>query len=104
MYPNPATRGALAEYQQFEPAGHDPTGVRVTFTNLPAALNTISVFTASGDLVQVLDHDGTDGGGHLNWNLMSRNQQEIVSGIYLYSVQLRDTRFEDFVGNFVVVR
>ena len=28
----------------------------------------------------------------------------IVSGVYLYSVQSDDDRFEDFVGKFVVVR
>jgi len=35
---------------------------------------------------------------------MSRNGQEIVSGVYLYTVQSDDSRFEDFVGKFVVVR
>ncbi len=104
VYPNPATRDALAEYQQLFPNGDDPTGVRVTFTNLPAAHNTISIFTASGDLVQTLVHDGTTGQGHVSWNLMSRNGQEIVSGVYLYSVQSDDDRFGDFVGKFVVVR
>ena len=27
-----------------------------------------------------------------------------VSGVYLYSVQADDTRFEDFIGKFVVIR
>jgi hypothetical protein len=104
VYPNPATRDALAEYQELFPNGEDPTGVRVTFTNLPAAANTVKIFTASGDLVQTISHNGLNGSGHVSWNLMSRNGQEIVSGIYLYSVQSDDDRFEDFVGKFVVVR
>ena len=104
VYPNPATRDALAEYQQLFPNGDDPTGVRVTFTNLPAAHNTINIYTVSGDLVQTIQHDGTSGRGHVSWNLMSRNGQEIVSGVYLYSVQSDDDRFDDFVGKFVVVR
>ncbi len=104
VYPNPATRDALAEYQQLFPNGDDPTGVRVTFTNLPAAHNTINIYTVSGDLVQTIQHDGTSGQGHVSWNLMSRNGQEIVSGVYLYSVQSDDDRFDDFVGKFVVVR
>lgn len=111
VFPNPATRDALAEYQQMFPGADvndpditDPTGVRVTFTNLPAAHNTIKIYTVSGDLVQSLDHDGTAGSGHRSWNLMSRNGQEIVSGIYLYSVESDDSRFENFVGKFVVVR
>ncbi len=104
VYPNPATREALAEYQELNANGDDPTGVRVTFTNLPQAINTIQIFTVSGDLVQTISHSGLEGAGHASWNLMSRNGQEIVSGVYLYSVQSEDSRFEDFVGKFVVVR
>jgi hypothetical protein len=104
VYPNPATRDALEEYQEFYPSGDDPTGVRVTFTNLPRARNKVSIYTVSGDLVQSLNHDGSDGVGHISWNLMSRNGQEIVSGIYLYTVESDDSRFEDYVGKFVVVR
>ena len=104
VYPNPATRDALAEYQELFPAGDDPTGVRVTFTNLPAAQNTIKIYTVSGDLVQTISHNGLNGSGHVSWNLMSRNGQEIVSGVYLYTVQSDDSAFEDFVGKFVVVR
>jgi len=104
VYPNPATRDALAEYQQLNPNGDDPTGVRVTFTNLPMARNTIKIYTVSGDLVQTLSHDGLSGSGHLSWNLMSRNGQEIVSGVYLYTVESDDESFESFVGKFVVVR
>lgn len=104
VFPNPATRDALAEYQELFPTGQDPTGVRVTFTNLPEAHNTIKIYTAAGDLVQTIDHDGTGGSGHASWNLMSRNGQEIVSGVYLYSVQSDNDAFDDFVGKFVVVR
>jgi hypothetical protein len=104
VYPNPATRDALAEYQELNPSGDDPVGTRVTFTNLPQAINTIKIYTASGDLVTTLSHDGTRGSGHISWNLMSRNGQEIVSGIYLYSVESDNSAFDTFVGKFVVVR
>jgi hypothetical protein len=104
VYPNPATRDALEEFQQLNPNSDDPTGVRVMFTNLPQARNTVEIFTLSGDLVQTLQHDGTQGYGQVGWNLVSRNGQEIVSGIYLYAVQSDDDRFDDFVGKFVVVR
>jgi hypothetical protein len=104
VFPNPATRDALEEFQELNPNGDDPTGVRVSFSNLPMARNKIKVFTASGDLVQTIEHDGTGGIGHKSWNLMSRNGQEIVSGIYLYSVQSDDDRFDDFIGKFVVIR
>ncbi|MFO7654545.1 MAG: hypothetical protein R6X25_12110 [Candidatus Krumholzibacteriia bacterium] len=104
VYPNPATRQALEDFQRLSPNAEDPTGVRVMFTNLPSARNTIDIFTLSGDLVQTLFHDGTDGYGQVSWNLVSRNGQEIVSGIYLYSVRSSDDRFDDYIGKFVVVR
>ena len=104
VYPNPATRAALEEFQQLSPDPTDPTGVKVRWANLPAARNTIKVFTLAGDLVETIEHDGTGGYGEVGWNLISRNGQEIVSGIYLYVVQSSDSRFEDFIGKFVVVR
>jgi hypothetical protein len=43
----------------------------------------------------------TGGRGSVAWNLISRNGQKIISGIYLYSV---DTELGHEVGRFVVVR
>jgi hypothetical protein len=103
-FPNPATREALAEFQKQPPSHDDPTGERIMFTNLPQAGNTITIYTASGDLVQTLFHDGHHDGGSVAWNLMSRNGQEVVSGIYIYVVKADDSRFEDFQGYFTVIR
>ncbi len=104
VFPNPATREALAEFQKQPPSRDDPTGERIMFTNLPAANNTISIFTASGDLVKTIHHNGLAAGGSISWNLVSRNGQEVVSGIYLFTVQSDDSRFEDFQGRFVIIR
>ena len=103
VYPNPVTRESVAEFDQQFPTLLDATGSQIAFTNLPAAHSTISVFTASGDLVNTIDHDGLNNGGTALWNVMSRNGQEIVSGIYLYTVQTHDSRFDDFVGRFVII-
>ena len=104
VYPNPATREALAEFMQQPPSNDDPTGVRVIFNNLPEANNTIHIYTAAGDMVQTLEHDGYTQGGQTSWNLISRNGQEVVSGIYLYSVHSERGGFDDFRGRFVVIR
>ena len=48
--------------------------------------------------VETIEHDGTEGYGEAAWNLISRNGQEVVSGIYLYVVQSNDGAFEDFIG------
>jgi hypothetical protein len=74
------------------------------FANLPKAKNKISIFTLDGDLVAEINHDGTEGYGQAGWNLVSRQGQQVVSGIYLYTVQSEDDRFEDYIGKFVVVR
>jgi len=104
VYPNPATRQSLAEFQQLHPNEDDPTGVRVVFANLPEATNTIRIFTLAGDLIERIEHDGSVGYGQTSWNLVSNNGQEIVSGVYLYAVESADTRFEDHIGKFVVIR
>jgi hypothetical protein len=82
--------------------------------NLPATKGTIHVYTLAGDLVIDLPFDGTvapdmqfgkdpvlAGQGSVPWNLISRNGQKIVSGIYMYSV---DTDLGRQVGKFVVIR
>ncbi|MFH1844548.1 MAG: hypothetical protein ABIF77_15215, partial [bacterium] len=104
VYPNPATTWALAEYQQLHANADDPTGKRITFANLPQARNYIHIFTLDGDLVTDFEHDGSDGYGQVDWNLVSRNGQQVVSGIYLYVVHSEDDRFEDFIGKFVVIQ
>lgn len=104
VYPNPATRESLAQFQAMHPRGDDPTGVRVSFVNLPQCRCTINVFTLAGDLVQTIEHDGAQGNGQAFWNLMSRNGQEVTSGIYLFAVTPHDERFADQVGKFVVIR
>jgi len=104
VYPNPATTESLEEYLAQAASYNDPTGIRVTWNNLPLSHNSISIFTASGDLVTTIEHDGFTEGGSASWNLMSRNGQEIANGIYLYIVQSHDGSFADVPGKFVVVR
>jgi hypothetical protein len=76
----------------------------VMFTNLPEAHNTVRIYTLDGDMAAELQHDGTDGHGDLSWNLVTRNGQQAVSGIYLYVVQSDNERFSEFIDKFVLVR
>ncbi len=104
VFPNPATKESLEEFLSQPASYDDPTGVRVMFNNLPEANNTIRIFTLSGDLVQTIEHDGYSQGAMVPWNLMSRNGQEVVSGIYLYSVHSDRSGFDNFRGRFVIIR
>jgi hypothetical protein len=111
VVPNPFKGGAQWD---LVPRAEDPSGTKITFHNLPRAKGVIHVFTLAGDLVRDLPFDGTPpadlqygrdpvvaGDGEVAWNLISRNGQRIVSGIYLYSV---DTDLGKHVGRFVVIR
>jgi len=67
----------------------------------PRAQARIRIYTLAGDLVQVIDHDGTRGDGQAPWNLISRNGQDIESGVYLFTVEWPGGHQ---VGRFVIIR
>ncbi len=125
------------------PNATDPTGTHIDFLGMPAGGWSISIYTVSGDLVQVLrstdeineslrgpavvrnpNYDplkpedpvrnpvtitvpgfnrqqDTANDGQARWNLISRNGQDIVSGVYMFVVEsvLGTQR-----GKFVVIR
>ena len=111
VVPNPYKANAQWD---LVPREEDPSGTKVLFMNLPATRGTIHIYTLAGDLVKDLPFDGTvapdmqfgkdpvlAGEGSVPWNLISRNGQKIVSGIYMFSV---DTDLGKQVGKFVVIR
>lgn len=103
VVPNPATRSSIAGWA-LDPNNDDPTGIKIEFHHLPAAVGRITVFTLSGDRVQDLPFDCRTSDGTVRWDLVSRNNQEVTSGVYLFVVEADAPGFERFVGKFVVVR
>ena len=110
------------------PNASDPTGTHIDFLGLPDGQWTIKIYTLSGDLVQTLNaNDAVDasvrnatvidsrGQAHTNvtrqqdtavdgqarWNLISRNGQDVVSGIYLFTVSSKRGMER---GRFVLIR
>ena len=108
------------------PNASDPTGTHVDFLGLPPGTWTIRIYTVSGDLVQELhSSDAVNesvrrpvriGGvpysaynrqqdnpndGQARWNLISRNGQDIASGIYLFTVESSEGSQR---GKFVIIR
>jgi hypothetical protein len=79
----------------------DPTSRHIDFMGLPRARCTIKIWTVAGDFVSQIDHDGTSGDGQASWNLVSRNGQDVESGIYLFTVT---SPLGESIGRFVVVR
>jgi len=73
----------------------------IDFMGLPPGRSVIRIWTVAGDLVARLDHDGSGGDGQASWDLISRNGQDIESGIYLFTVE---SSLGTQRGRFVVVR
>jgi hypothetical protein len=83
------------------PVDGDRLTRHLDFMGLPRARAVIRIWTVAGDFVAQLDHDGSNGDGQAPWDLISRNGQEVESGIYLFTV---DSPLGHQVGRFVVVR
>jgi hypothetical protein len=82
VVPNPYVESAAWD---LEPTRSDPSGRKIAFTGLPGDPARIDIFSLSGDLVRRLEHHG--GIGSVDWDLLSRNGQPVVAGIYLYVVE-----------------
>ena len=98
VVPNPFR--ARVEWDRPAIAG-DTFGRHLDFMGMPRAVSRLKVYTVAGDLVWETDHDGRGGNGEERWNLISRNGQDIESGIYLFTV---DSPLGHQVGRFVVIR
>jgi hypothetical protein len=71
---------------------------KIMFQNLPPACK-LSIFTMTGDLVIAIDHN--DGSGQELWDLISRNNQAIKAGLYIYVIETEDDKN---IGKFVILR
>ncbi|NNE44227.1 MAG: hypothetical protein HKN12_08450, partial [Gemmatimonadetes bacterium] len=103
VVPNPYRASAAWDLAE---TNFEPTGRRIKFFNLPEKA-TIRVFTLAGDHVVTLEHDErvntSAERGATAWNLISKNNQDTVSGIYLYHVRDADSGQEQ-IGKFVIIR
>lgn len=54
----------------------------IQFFNLPPKV-TIKIFTENGDLVQTIEHDSPVSSGHVVWDMITKSQQVINSGVYI---------------------
>jgi hypothetical protein len=104
VVPNPATTESMQPWA-LNPNNEDPTGIKVEFRNLPRDRGMIRIYTLAGDLVKELPFDGSAGNGTVKWDLVSRNFQDVTSGIYLFSVETETNQaFKRKIGKFVVIR
>jgi hypothetical protein len=76
---------------------------KVNFANLPPKC-TIRIYTLDGDLVKQIDHNAvsTDPlASHEKWDLITRNTQLVVSGLYYWTVE--DEQGNVQVGKLVIL-
>ena len=76
---------------------------RINFANLPPQC-TIRIYTLDGDLVRQIDHnvDASSAlSSHDTWDLITRNTQLAVSGLYYWTVETPDGRTQ--IGKLVLI-
>jgi len=71
----------------------------IKFVNLPVKA-IIRIYSSSGVLVSLLEHNSNTFGGSADWNVRNRNNQVVASGVYFYHIESGDARR---VGRFTVV-
>ena len=79
---------------------YGPTIKELQFVNLPTTA-TIRIYSLSGVLVTVLNHNDPSGGGNKAWNLRNRSNQFVASGVYMFHVSTPDGK--EAVGKFTVI-
>jgi hypothetical protein len=104
VYPNPYRIDGNYAASGYEP-GTGNFDRRINFINLPPKC-TIRIYTLDGDLVRTIEHNKDEfdpNASYDYWDLISRNTQAVVSGIYLYSVEDKQTG-KNQIGKFVIIK
>ena len=63
-----------------------PTNKIIKFVNLPVEA-IVRIYSTSGVLVRVLEHNSSTFGGSLDWDVRNRNNQVVASGVYFYHIE-----------------
>ena len=93
------------------PVDTNPWVSRLRFINLPSDAK-ITIFTLTGDLVRTISSGDIvyrsrdvavtgDFTGVAEWDLVTKNNQEAVSGVYIYVVE---STLGKYTGKFVIIR
>ncbi len=106
VYPNPYRSDgnySLAGYENRLGAMAEERARLIHFANLPLKC-TIRIFSLDGDLVKEIFHDTQSGdptASHEQWDLITRNTQAVVSGLYYFVIESeRKTQ----IGKFVIIK
>ncbi|MCK4593957.1 hypothetical protein KAU45_05605 [bacterium] len=74
---------------------------KLAFTNLPERC-TIRIYTISGDLVDIIEHNNQTSGTAW-WDLQSRNNMEVASGVYIYHIDATELGLGTKIGKLAII-
>ena len=97
VVPNPYLGSAVWDHV---PTFFEQWWAQLQFINLPAGVSTIRIYTLSGDLLQTIVND--DGDSFATWDLITRRNGDIASGLYIFTVENAAGKVE--ASKFVVAR
>jgi hypothetical protein len=107
VYPNPYRDDAGYRVMGYEGLGQDYRSRdrvrKVTFANLPPKC-TIRIFSLDGDLIREIRHDfdpSDPNSSYHEWDLVTRNIQMVVSGLYYWVVEDDQGRVQ--IGKLVIL-
>jgi len=107
VFPNPYRFDGDYREQGFEARGRESLPAErtraINFTNLPPVC-TIKIYSLDGDLIREIQHDRPEGGPRsmlAAWDLITRNSQPAVSGLYYWI--LEEPNGETQMGKLVLI-
>ncbi len=100
VVPNPYVNHEFISRWNLAPDDTDPTGEKVCFQNLPRDA-IVRIYSLGGELVQTLYPNAEESGGDACWNMISRNNQIVVSGVYIYHI---DSPVGEKIGKFAIIK
>jgi hypothetical protein len=99
---------ASIRWEDWEGAGWNEHTRRLDFINLPSVC-TIRIYSLNGDLIRTLEHSEKDNleagraASAESWNLITKDVEAVVSGLYLFSVEDKATGKVQ-VGKFLIIK
>lgn len=99
VVPNPYVASAQWELKNPYSSGRGPRSLH--FTHLPAKC-TIRIFTVSGELVDVIEHDSPLNDGTAEWKMITKDNLSISYGVYVYQVDAPGIGVK--TGKFAVIK
>ncbi|MFO7654303.1 MAG: hypothetical protein R6X25_10840 [Candidatus Krumholzibacteriia bacterium] len=98
VVPNPYVASASFEPERFAVAGRGDR--RMEFRGLPARCQ-VRIYTVRGELVRILEHDGSTD-GYVAWDLRTKDNLDVAPGLYVFHVDGGD--LGTHIGKFAIIK